>query len=90
MVTVMATLVMTSPALADKLSDAIAKSPQGTGAGNIDPSGRQGLPGHSRWSYALLVGWSGVGDLGGLDLFHRRGFRRHYGRRRSYERIRPG
>jgi uncharacterized protein len=76
-VAIIATMVMTSPALADKLSDAIAKTPQGTGPGNIDPSaakGWLGIPGAPSpfWlagiAWGIWVGWifSTVGAFGGI------------------------
>jgi uncharacterized protein len=77
LVAVMATLVMTTPALADKLSDAIAKTPQGTGPGQIDShaaKGFLGIPGGPSpfWlagiAWGIWVGWifSTVGAFGGV------------------------
>lgn len=65
------------PAWADKLSDAIAAMPQGTGAGQIDmnaPAGFLGIPGAPQVSpilsfvWAIWVGWifSTVGAFGGV------------------------
>ena len=65
------------PALADKLQDAIAAAPQGTGAGQIDPSqpaGFLGIPGGPQvnlilaFFWAVWVGWifSTVGAFGGV------------------------
>mgnify|MGYP005833792717 CR=1 FL=1 len=76
-VAVMACLLMASPASADKLQDAIAKTPQGTGEGHIDSNatkGFMGIPGapNTFWLYGILwgmwVGWifSTVGAFGGI------------------------
>jgi hypothetical protein len=65
------------PAFADKLADAIAKAPQGTGAGQIDPAkpgGFLGIPGSPvvnpilAFCWAVWVGWifSTVGAFGGV------------------------
>lgn len=65
------------PAFADKLADAIAKAPQGAGAGQIDPSkpaGFLGIPGAPEvnlilaFCWAVWVGWifSTVGAFGGV------------------------
>ena len=77
MVTVMATAMVASPALADKLSDAIAKTPQGTGKGMMDAAaakGWLGIPGAPQpflvygMLWAVWVGWifSSVGAFGGI------------------------
>lgn len=69
--------VLTEPAIAGKLEDAIAKTPQGTGKGQIDPNaspGFMGIPGAPNpfWFYGILwgiwVGWifSTVGAFGGI------------------------
>ena len=65
------------PALADKLKDAIASAPQGTGKGEIDaakPAGFLGIPGAPQvnmivaFLWAVWVGWifSTVGAFGGV------------------------
>ena len=65
------------PAWADKLSDAIAAAPQGTGPGQIDPAkaaGFLGIPGAPSvnfilaFAWAVWVGWifSTVGAFGGV------------------------
>lgn len=65
------------PALAGKLQDAIAATPQGTGAGQIDvskPAGFLGIPGGPQvnlilaFCWAIWVGWifSTVGAFGGV------------------------
>lgn len=65
------------PALADKLQDAIASAPQGTGKGQIDPAkpvGFLGIPGGPQvnlivaFLWAVWVGWifSTVGAFGGV------------------------
>jgi uncharacterized membrane protein YfcA len=70
-------LVLAGPALASPLSDAIAKAPQGTGKGLIDPSaapGFFGIPGAPQVNlivgllWAIWVGWvfSTVGAFGGI------------------------
>ncbi len=76
-VAVVCTIVLTEPAMAGKLEDAIAKTPQGTGKGMIDPKaspgylGIQGAP-HPFLLYGFLwavwVGWifSSVGAFGGI------------------------
>ncbi len=77
LVAVVATMMMTTPALADKLSDAIAKTPQGVGKGMIDPKaspGYLGIPGAKHpfllygFLWAVWVGWifSSVGAFGGI------------------------
>jgi len=74
---VVATLVLTAPAAAGKLEEAIAKTPQGVGKGLIDPSappGFMGIPGAPThfWLFYILwgawVGWifSSVGAFGGI------------------------
>jgi len=76
-VAVVGTIVLTEPVLAGKLEDAIAKTPQGTGKGMIDPKaapGFMGIPGAPNpfWFYGILwgvwVGWifSTVGAFGGI------------------------
>jgi uncharacterized membrane protein YfcA len=70
-------ILSTEPALAGKLEDAIAKTPQGAGKGMIDPKaspGFMGIPGAPKpfWLYGILwgvwVGWifSSVGAFGGI------------------------
>lgn len=70
-------LVATTPVLADKLSDAIAAAPQGTGKGMVDPNapaGIFGIPGAPNpglllcFLWAIWVGWifSTVGAFGGI------------------------
>jgi uncharacterized protein len=70
-------ILCAEPATAGKLEDAIAKTPQGTGKGMIDPKaapGFMGIPGapHSFFLYYILwgmwVGWifSSVGAFGGV------------------------
>jgi len=65
------------PAFADKLADAIAKAPQGTGPGQIDPSKPAGFLGINgapevnlilAFCWAVWVGWifSTVGAFGGV------------------------
>lgn len=65
------------PAFADKLADAIAKTPTGTGPGQIDPAaakGFLGIPGAPEvnlilaFGWAVWVGWifSTVGAFGGV------------------------
>lgn len=74
---VVMTLMLTSPADAGKLEDAIAKTPQGVGKGMIDPKaapGFMGIPGAPSpfWLFGILwgiwVGWifSTVGAFGGI------------------------
>lgn len=74
---VVLTLVLTLPAAAGKLEEAIAKTPQGIGKGLIDPSappGFMGIPGAPKvfWLWGILwgcwVGWifSSVGAFGGI------------------------
>jgi hypothetical protein len=76
-VAVVGTILLTEPVLAGKLEDAIAKTPQGTGKGMIDPKaapGFMGIPGAPNpfWFYGILwgiwVGWifSTVGAFGGI------------------------
>ncbi len=71
------TLVATYPAEAGKLEDAIAQTPQGTGAGMVDPkaeTGFMGIPGAPKpflvWGilWGVWVGWifSTVGAFGGI------------------------
>ncbi|MBA3010677.1 MAG: sulfite exporter TauE/SafE family protein [Proteobacteria bacterium] len=70
-------LVTAAPVMADKLSDAIAAAPQGTGKGQIDPTappGVLGIPGAPSpglmvcFLWAIWVGWifSTVGAFGGI------------------------
>ncbi|MFH0822680.1 MAG: sulfite exporter TauE/SafE family protein [Pseudomonadota bacterium] len=70
-------LIADIPAFAGKLDDAIAKTPQGTGKGQIDPKaapGFMGIPGAPSpfWFFGILwgiwVGWifSTVGAFGGI------------------------
>ncbi len=72
-----ATLLWAAPAYASKLSEALAKTPQGAGPGMINPGAPQGflgIPGgpHSFWLFYILwgiwVGWifSSVGAFGGI------------------------
>jgi len=72
-----AALVLTGPAEAGKLEEAIAKTPAGTGPGQISPDaskGFMGIPGGPTpfWFYGILwgiwVGWifSTVGAFGGI------------------------
>jgi len=72
-----AALVLTAPAEAGKLEEAIAKTPAGTGPGQINseaPKGFMGIPGapHHFWLLYILwgiwVGWifSSVGAFGGI------------------------
>ena len=72
-----AALVLTAPAEAGKLEEAIAKTPVGTGPGQINPEapkGFMGIPGapHHFWLLYILwgiwVGWifSSVGAFGGV------------------------
>jgi len=74
---VITTLMITCPAEAGKLEDAIAKTPQGTGKGMINPDalkGFMGIPGAPSpfWLYGILWGlWTGwifstVGAFGGI------------------------
>jgi len=74
---VVVTIVLANPVLADKLADAIAKVPKGTGAGMIDPkapAGYLGIPGAPQinlflaFCWAIWVGWifSTVGAFGGI------------------------
>lgn len=76
-VAVVATAVLSTPADAGKLEDAIAKTPQGTAKGQINPAaepGFMGIPGAPRvfWLWGILwgvwVGWifSSVGAFGGI------------------------
>ena len=69
--------VATSDVFADKLSDAIAKTPQGSDKGQIDPAaepGFLGIPGAPSINmiiglvWAIWVGWifSTVGAFGGI------------------------
>ncbi len=77
LVAVAVTLVLAEPSWAGKLEEAIAKTPQGTGKGMINPAapkGFMGIPGapHSFWLFYILwgiwVGWifSSVGAFGGI------------------------
>ena len=70
-------LLLADSALADRLADAIASAPQGTGTGEIDPKaapGFLGIPGSPDVSliigllWAIWVGWifSTVGAFGGI------------------------
>jgi len=72
-----AVLLHSDPALAGKLEDAIAKTPQGSAAGQIDPKaapGFMGVPGAPQpfWLvgifWGIWVGWifSSVGAFGGI------------------------
>jgi hypothetical protein len=72
-----AALALTAPAEAGKLEEAIAKTPTGTGPGQINPEapkGFLGIPGGPTpfWFYGILwgiwVGWifSTVGAFGGI------------------------
>jgi uncharacterized protein len=72
-----ATILLSDPAHAGKLEDAIAKTPQGTGVGMIDPQappGFMGIPGAPKsfllWYilWGIWVGWifSSVGAFGGV------------------------
>ena len=72
-----ASIILTDPAHAGKLEEAIAKTPKGTGPGMIDPQappGFMGIPGapHSFLLWYILwgiwVGWifSSVGAFGGI------------------------
>jgi uncharacterized membrane protein YfcA len=76
-VAVAATLALAEPSWAGKVADAIAKTPQGTGPGQINPGapkGILGIPGAPRpfWILCILwgiwVGWifSTVGAFGGI------------------------
>ncbi|QTA87498.1 sulfite exporter TauE/SafE family protein [Desulfonema magnum] len=76
-VSVVSPLLLANTAYADKLQDAIAKTPQGTGAGQIDPKadpGFLGIPGAPKpmmiigFLWAIWVGWifSTVGAFGGI------------------------
>jgi uncharacterized membrane protein YfcA len=76
-VAVVATLALAEPSWAGKVADAIAKTPQGTGPGQINPAapkGILGIPGAPRpfWIFCILwgiwVGWifSTVGAFGGI------------------------
>ncbi|MBU1195275.1 MAG: sulfite exporter TauE/SafE family protein [Proteobacteria bacterium] len=76
-VTVLVLLCVPGPVFADKLADAIAAAPQGTGPGQIDPSaakGVYGIPGAPSpglllcFLWAIWVGWifSTVGAFGGI------------------------
>ncbi len=69
--------VWIEPAFADKLADAIAKAPQGSGPGQVDPTkpgGFLGIPGSPdvnpilAFCWAVWVGWifSTVGAFGGV------------------------
>jgi len=77
LVAVATALVAASPCLAGKLEEAIAKTPTGTGPGQINPEapkGFMGIPGGPApfWFYGILwgiwVGWifSTVGAFGGI------------------------
>jgi uncharacterized membrane protein YfcA len=74
---VLATLLWVEPSLAGKVEDAIAKTPTGTGKGQINPDapkGLLGIPGGPQpfWLWCILwgiwVGWifSTVGAFGGI------------------------
>jgi uncharacterized membrane protein YfcA len=76
-VAVVATLALAEPSWAGKVADAIAKTPQGTGPGQINPAapkGILGIPGAPRpfWIFCIFwgiwVGWifSTVGAFGGI------------------------
>jgi uncharacterized membrane protein YfcA len=77
MLVAFAALVLTAPAEAGKLEEAIAKTPTGTGPGQINPDapkGFMGIPGGPNpfWFWGILwgvwVGWifSTVGAFGGI------------------------
>ncbi|KUJ95145.1 MAG: Uncharacterized protein XD41_1865 [Desulfonauticus sp. 38_4375] len=70
-------VLASNPVWADRLADAIAKAPQGSGAGMIDPNapkGYLGIPGAPQinlivgFFWAIWVGWifSTVGAFGGI------------------------
>jgi uncharacterized membrane protein YfcA len=76
-VAIVAAVMVASPCLAGKLEEAIAKTPVGTGPGQINPDapkGFMGIPGGPNpfWFYGILwgiwVGWifSTVGAFGGI------------------------
>jgi uncharacterized membrane protein YfcA len=76
-VAMVATLALAEPSWAGKVADAIAKTPQGTGPGQINPTapkGFLGIPGAPEpfWLWGILwaiwVGWifSTVGAFGGI------------------------
>jgi hypothetical protein len=76
-IAVAATLVLAEPSFAGKLEEALAKTPAGTGPGQINPDapkGFLGIPGGPTpfWFYGILwgiwVGWifSTVGAFGGI------------------------
>lgn len=73
----LAAALCAQPAWADKLTDAIAAAPQGTGAGQIDPTkpaGFLGIPGAPQvnllvaFLWAVWIGWifATVGAFGGI------------------------
>ena len=82
------TLMSASVADAGKLEEAIAKTPQGLGKGQIDPKaepGFMGIPGAPSpfWLYGILWGiWVGWIFSSGRSL------RWNYGGRRSYHSLR--
>ena len=74
---VVSPIIFATPSYADKLSEAIAKTPQGVGKGEIDPNAKPGfldIPGAPGVNYilgffwAVWVGWifSTVGAFGGI------------------------
>ena len=85
-----APLILPGNTLAETLEEAISKAPQGTEPGQISPDapkGYLGIPGAPKLNPIIRAA---VGHLGGMDLFHRRGLRGHYGRRGPHDHLWTG
>ena len=79
LIAVAATLLWAAPSYASKLSEALAKTPQGAGPGMIHPGAPQGLYGDSRGPAPFLPVLHLMGHLGRLDLLVSGRLRRHHG-----------
>ncbi len=87
---VVSPVMLAGDAYADKLQDAIAKTPRGTGEGQIDPKAVPGfleIPGAPKPMMIIGFLW---GKMGRLDILHSRRVRRHHGRCGTYHCIRSG
>ena len=81
---VVATLALAEPSWAGKLEEAIAKTPQGTGPGMIDPSAKPGFMGIPGAPHPFLAVLHLMGYLGRLDFFLGGRLRRRHGRGGAY------